>query len=236
MTFSSRQARSQTPNSSIQTPSSSTPQSDHSSATNFIYKTIMNSPRMIRKAMTMTPSTDESPMSVRSESPYGKRHGLKLDSGLGRMKDSGDSVTMSAPNTPGSKRALMPRYSTLWCDTQYKFDQINTRSPCGVKIFNPSPSPVMTPCLSGPPSASRRSPSPSPLSRNVSGGSGSGTSGASETSSRQRSGQYLSTSRSSSPTPAPAGLGGKSCRKYCKCQKVQRWKVATRLLVDMVKP
>ena len=107
---SSRQSRSQTPNSSTQTPSSSTPQSDHSSTTNFIYKTILNSPRMIRKAMTMTPSTDESPMSVRSESPYGKRHGLKLDSGLGRMKDSGDSVTMSAPNTPGSKRALMPRY------------------------------------------------------------------------------------------------------------------------------
>ena len=62
--------------------------------------------------MTMTPSTDESPMSVRSESPYGKRHGLKLDSGLGRLRDSGDSVTMSAPNTPGSKRALMPRYLT----------------------------------------------------------------------------------------------------------------------------
>lgn len=110
--FSSRQSRSQTPNSTTQTPNSSTPQSDHSSATNFIYKTILNSPRMFRKAMTMTPSTDESPMSVRSESPYGKRHGLKLDSGLGRLRDSGDSVTMSAPNTPGSKRALMPRYLT----------------------------------------------------------------------------------------------------------------------------
>ena len=109
--FSSRQSRSQTPNSTTQTPSSSTPQSDHSSTTNFIYKTLLNSPRMFRKAMTMTPSTDESPMSVRSESPYGKKHGLKLDSGLGRLKGSGDSgVTMSAPNTPGSKRALMPRY------------------------------------------------------------------------------------------------------------------------------
>ena len=112
--FSSRQARSQTPNSTTQTPSSSTPQSDHSSTTNFIYKTLLNSPRMFRKAMTMTPSTDESPMSVRSESPYGKKHGLKLDSGLGRLKDSGDSsVSMSAPNTPGSKRALMPRYLYL---------------------------------------------------------------------------------------------------------------------------
>ena len=65
---------------------------------------------MFRKAMAITPGTDESPMSVKSENSYGKRQGLKLDSELGRLRNSGDSVSMSAPNTPGSKRALMPRY------------------------------------------------------------------------------------------------------------------------------
>ena len=68
---------------------------------------------MFRRAITPSTSTDESPVSVRSNSPHGKRSGLKLDSGLGRLKDSRDSVTMSAPNTPGSKRALLPRYLTI---------------------------------------------------------------------------------------------------------------------------
>ena len=92
--------------------SSDTPQSESSSVTNFIYKTILNSPKLFRRTLTGTPSTastDESPMSVRSNSPYQKRHGLKLDDGVVK-KTVKDNVTMSAPNTPGSKRTLLPRF------------------------------------------------------------------------------------------------------------------------------
>ena len=107
---SSRQNQTPPPNASAAgATSSDTPQSESSSVTNFIYKTILNSPKLFRRTLTGTPSTDESPMSVRSNSPYQKRHGLKLDEGVVK-KTVNDNVTMSAPNTPGSKRTLLPRF------------------------------------------------------------------------------------------------------------------------------
>ena len=58
--------------------SNSTP-NESPSVTNIIYKTILNSPKMFRR--TFNTSQDESPMSVRSNSPYQKRQGLKLGEG-----------------------------------------------------------------------------------------------------------------------------------------------------------
>ena len=77
---------------------------------------------------------------------------------------------MSAPNTPGSKRALLPR------------------SPCGVKIFNPPTcSPLASPLVTES-QVSRRSPSPV-----------SGKTSGSSSQTHKSSVKYLCTSRSSSP-------------------------------------
>ena len=169
-----------------QTPSSDTPES--SSVTNFIYKSIINSPKLFRR--TMTPSTDESPMSVRSNSPHYRKK-LRDDNTPVARCSAVDNVTMSAPNTPGSKRALLPR------------------SPCGVKIFNPPTcSPIGSPIVTEAPMSRQRS--PSPLSAKTSGES----SQTQETQLlSQRSTKYLSTSRSSSPTPSLGPLSGRNSMK-----------------------
>ena len=81
---------------------------DESSSPSFsslITKALINSPKMFRRTVTPGPaSTEESPMSVRSNSPFQRRVTVR-HRGLAGERSS----TMSAPNTPSSRRVLLPR-------------------------------------------------------------------------------------------------------------------------------
>ena len=83
--------------------SQSQEESSSPSFSGFLTRALIHSPKMFRRTVNSV-GTEESPVSV----SRGRARGRGRDSGK-RTGVEGAATTVSAPNTPGSRRALLPR-------------------------------------------------------------------------------------------------------------------------------